>query len=305
MKLLIYSAGASGALMGLFFSITGYAVAVRSVIGRGRFKELLRQSLMYAGIMLALGFLITMDNAGHLGGGLAGFGIGYCYGLQSPIHPRWLVRLRYLFLTLFFGLFAGLFWLALPRAASMAQIDFMRTTGGRALMEFWSDYGDLVEATRTRINGPPLYAKYDQVAAEWQQVHSLGDLGAGAEYFGGSPALRPAMDRFFSTLRVRICQQELDELTLEEIDLIKASRSAHPPVAAEMDATRSDLLTRLAQLNAWPVAQQVFRESAALRREAKRLQTDLETWQKTGEPPEAPPAPSPPPSEPLSPDDGP
>ncbi|HTL51141.1 MAG TPA: rhomboid family intramembrane serine protease, partial [Planctomycetota bacterium] len=89
------SAGASGALMGIFFGITGYVVAVRKVIGTGRVKELVKGSLKYAAFLFILGLFMRMDNAGHLGGGLAGFGVGFCFGMQEPLLPRWLVQLKY------------------------------------------------------------------------------------------------------------------------------------------------------------------------------------------------------------------
>lgn len=77
------SVGASGAIFGVLGALVGVLVRRRDRL-RPQAKQLLYQLLMWAGINVFLGFSTPgIDNAAHLGGAVAGFGLGLV------LRPRW------------------------------------------------------------------------------------------------------------------------------------------------------------------------------------------------------------------------
>jgi rhomboid protease GluP len=81
------SAGASGAVFGLFGGLLGFLVLGRGSMPPEVTKSLLNSSVAFVGYNLVFGFMIArIDNAAHLGGLLGGCLCGLCLG--QPITPR-------------------------------------------------------------------------------------------------------------------------------------------------------------------------------------------------------------------------
>lgn len=74
----VWSAGASGAVFGVFGGVLGYMVRQRRAVPRTIFRSLLRSSLLFAGYNILFGLARTgIDNAAHGGGFLAGLLLGW------------------------------------------------------------------------------------------------------------------------------------------------------------------------------------------------------------------------------------
>lgn len=74
----IVSAGASGAIFGVFGALFGVLVRYRNTIPRTVFSRLRNSSAMFVGYNVVFGFTMPqIDNAAHLGGLLGGFLLGF------------------------------------------------------------------------------------------------------------------------------------------------------------------------------------------------------------------------------------
>lgn len=84
-----WSAGASGAVFGVYGAILGYALRKKRGIPRTFFKALLRSSLMFAGYNIFFGLAMPqIDNSAHLGGALTGLVFGALLALPLDLEQR-------------------------------------------------------------------------------------------------------------------------------------------------------------------------------------------------------------------------
>lgn len=82
----LWSAGASGAVFGVYGALLGYFVRQRHGVPRGVFGPIMKSTLMFAGYNLLFGAVHPhIDNMAHIGGLVGGFVLGWIVAL--PIEP--------------------------------------------------------------------------------------------------------------------------------------------------------------------------------------------------------------------------
>ncbi|HXC01129.1 MAG TPA: rhomboid family intramembrane serine protease [Opitutaceae bacterium] len=82
----MWSAGASGAIFGIYGALLGYMLREKLALPRNFFQPLLRSTLFFAGYNIIYGMIHPeIDSAAHIGGFLSGFGLGWLIAL--PIDP--------------------------------------------------------------------------------------------------------------------------------------------------------------------------------------------------------------------------
>lgn len=94
-KQLVWSAGASGAVFGVYGALLGYMLRERQALPRAVFQPLLKSTLLFAGYNLLYGLSRAgIDNAGHVGGFAGGALLGALLALpldreaRPPLVPR-------------------------------------------------------------------------------------------------------------------------------------------------------------------------------------------------------------------------
>lgn len=95
-KKLVWSAGASGAVFGVYGVLLGYMLRDRQGLPKAVFQPLLKSTLFFAGYNLLYGLVHpAIDNAAHLGGLAGGVVLGWLAALPlEPAARRQLVRPR-------------------------------------------------------------------------------------------------------------------------------------------------------------------------------------------------------------------
>lgn len=85
----VWSAGASGAVFGVYGALLGYALREKGSLPPTIFKPFFRSSLWFVGYNLAYGFALAgIDNAAHIGGLLTGFALGWLTALPLEWERR-------------------------------------------------------------------------------------------------------------------------------------------------------------------------------------------------------------------------
>ena len=85
----VVSVGASGALFGVFGSFLGFTVRRREVLPEAFVKQVSRNALSLIGINLVIGLSVkSIDLAAHVGGLMAGGGIGWLLATLTERTPR-------------------------------------------------------------------------------------------------------------------------------------------------------------------------------------------------------------------------
>ncbi|MCA9394306.1 MAG: rhomboid family intramembrane serine protease [Candidatus Omnitrophica bacterium] len=85
----VVSAGASGAIFGLYGALLGFSLRQRRAIPVTVFKELRNSSLAFVGYNVVFGFTVAgIDNAAHIGGLLGGTLLGYLAAMPLDITVR-------------------------------------------------------------------------------------------------------------------------------------------------------------------------------------------------------------------------
>lgn len=86
----VLSAGASGAIFGLYGALLGYLLVRRHSVPRAVLTPLRNHTLWFVGYSLVMGLSsVGIDNAAHVGGFVGGFVLGMVYtGLFGPTDPR-------------------------------------------------------------------------------------------------------------------------------------------------------------------------------------------------------------------------
>jgi rhomboid protease GluP len=82
----VWSAGASGAIFGVFGCVLGYLLRERQALPASVYKPMLRSTLVFAGYNLVFGMVYPgIDNAAHVGGFLSGALLGWLGSM--PLDP--------------------------------------------------------------------------------------------------------------------------------------------------------------------------------------------------------------------------
>ena len=84
-----WSAGASGAVFGVFGMLLGFLLKEKSSTPSIILRPILKSVLFFAGYNLLYGFIQPrIDNAAHIGGFISGFGLGWILALPPDPHVR-------------------------------------------------------------------------------------------------------------------------------------------------------------------------------------------------------------------------
>jgi rhomboid protease GluP len=84
-----WSAGASGAVFGVYGSILGYMLREKQALPRGVYQSMMRSTLGFAGYNILYGMARTgIDNADHVGGLLGGLAFGWLLALPLDAEVR-------------------------------------------------------------------------------------------------------------------------------------------------------------------------------------------------------------------------
>ena len=94
---LVWSAGASGAVFGVYGGLIGYMLRERQALPKSVFQPLLKSTLAFAGYNILFGLVSPgIDNAGHVGGLLGGMLLGWLLALPvdrdlraAQVRRRW------------------------------------------------------------------------------------------------------------------------------------------------------------------------------------------------------------------------
>jgi rhomboid protease GluP len=84
-----WSAGASGAVFGVYGAVLGYMLREKDALPKTFYKSTLKGTLIFAVYNLAFGLMIPrIDNSAHIGGLLAGLGLGWLVALPVDLTAR-------------------------------------------------------------------------------------------------------------------------------------------------------------------------------------------------------------------------
>ena len=87
----IWSAGASGAIFGVYGAIFGYLLREKEALPKGVYQSLMKSSLMFAGYNILFGMSAGIDSSAHVGGALGGIVFGWL--LAMPVEREARARL--------------------------------------------------------------------------------------------------------------------------------------------------------------------------------------------------------------------
>jgi rhomboid protease GluP len=88
----IWSAGASGAIFGVYGALLGYMLREKHALPRSVFQPILKSTLVFAGYNILYGLALPrIDNSAHVGGFLSGITLGWLVAL--PVDPAARARL--------------------------------------------------------------------------------------------------------------------------------------------------------------------------------------------------------------------
>ncbi|WP_414660849.1 rhomboid family intramembrane serine protease [Horticoccus sp. 23ND18S-11] len=91
----VWSAGASGAVFGVYGALLGYLWREKHGVPKGVFRPILKSTLVFAGYNLFYGAVHpNIDNAAHLGGLLGGVALGWICALPLDVETRRRLRGR-------------------------------------------------------------------------------------------------------------------------------------------------------------------------------------------------------------------
>lgn len=113
----VWSAGASGAVFGVYGMLLGFMLREKQAIPKSVFQPMLKSTLLFAGYNLLYGMANPrIDNAAHIGGFVAGLALGWLVALPLDLElraQRWRGRLRLATSVVALAIVAGV--MATPR----------------------------------------------------------------------------------------------------------------------------------------------------------------------------------------------
>jgi membrane associated rhomboid family serine protease/lipoprotein NlpI len=106
------SAGASGAVFGVFGLWFGFLIANKNILQENFVKSNMKSAVVFLIMVLASGFMRSgIDNAAHIGGVVAGFLCGFLLSPSFPGEARWKKK-DFLGIVLMIAIIAGAFYLS-------------------------------------------------------------------------------------------------------------------------------------------------------------------------------------------------
>jgi rhomboid protease GluP len=84
----VWSAGASGAIFGVYGAILGYMVREKQGLPPGIYKPMMKSTLSFAAYNILYGMKDGVDNSSHIGGVLSGFVLGWLLALPVNAEVR-------------------------------------------------------------------------------------------------------------------------------------------------------------------------------------------------------------------------
>lgn len=112
------SAGASGAVFGIFGLWFGFLVANKGILQENFVKSNMKSAVVFLIMVLANGFMRTgIDNAAHIGGVVAGFISGFLLSPSFPGEAKW-KRRDYFGIVVMLAIAAGAFYLSYTKASA-------------------------------------------------------------------------------------------------------------------------------------------------------------------------------------------
>lgn len=218
----VVSVGASGALFGVFGAFLGFTIRRRDMLRPEFVSSVRRNALILIGINLVIGFAVPgIDVAAHVGGLVAGLGIGYLIAklAEKPVSSRQqarAVRARAIGLT-------GLLTAALVLAGAFAVPRYENPMP--VLERVWNRYDSTVQR----------YEAAQDVASRMQTIEQdiLPMLRDGQAELGQlervPERMRDAVDaskRYFE-LQIRAFERELDALRNDDPAALRQADQLH------------------------------------------------------------------------------
>lgn len=238
----VWSAGASGAVFGVFGGVLGYMVRQRQAVPRTIFRGLLRSSLLFAGYNILFGLARTgIDNAAHGGGFLTGLILGWLLARPLEIEARRALAARCLALGL-----AALVVIVAGGVMGTPRFDY-RIEEEFALHDLNRDRAPRERELEKR-NREALASLRDQAAARehaaWVEREML------PFYRGWSASVAALeLDPAYSTARQRERLLEIFRLRLLSLERLTAGLRRDPPAArSRYLADEVEIAAALAQL---------------------------------------------------------
>ncbi|MBA3992099.1 MAG: hypothetical protein C0469_01135 [Cyanobacteria bacterium DS2.3.42] len=116
------SAGASGAVFGVFGLWFGFLLANKSILQENFVKSNMKSAVVFLIMVLASGFMRSgIDNAAHVGGVVAGFLCGFLLSPSFPGDPRWRKK-DFLGLVVMLAIVAGAFYLSYVKTHKVTNL---------------------------------------------------------------------------------------------------------------------------------------------------------------------------------------
>lgn len=279
------SAGASGALMGIYFGFTGYILAIRKNMDPKIVKGVLRATLITAGLNAAIGIMAGFDNAGHLGGGLTGFALGYGFGVRPPFHFGAPVKRRWLAAALVLAAFVGLDLSQLSQAranvaqyatdrAAEAQLkvtqDFVVNAyapveqASQKVRECFSTEFPLEEDHRRYESLRDAWAAYQQLPAFLQLLQTDPNMGEFAK----------AAQRSVLEYRQTICRTQFYRISVQAKH--QAEAAAPDTETIKIPGYWRPLFEKMQKTEAWPEFQAELKADETFRKDWFKLRDWLE-----------------------------
>ncbi|HVI03290.1 MAG TPA: rhomboid family intramembrane serine protease [Enhygromyxa sp.] len=226
----VVSVGASGALFGVFGAFLGFTIRRRGMLRPEFVQSVRRNALILIGINLAIGFAVPgIDVAAHVGGLVAGLGIGYSIAklaekpISSPREAR-AVRVRAIGLTT-----AATVAVLVAGALAIPRYDNPIPT----LERVWQRHDDAVQ------NYEATQEVASRIAAIEQELLPMlregeAELGKLERLPKQSRATVDANRRYFE-LQIRAFERELEALRNDDPSAMQAADELHAEAIAALE----------------------------------------------------------------------
>jgi rhomboid protease GluP len=178
----VWSAGASGAVFGVYGAILGYMLREKQSLPSGIYKPMMKSTLIFAGYNIIYGLRAGVDNSAHVGGMLGGLVLGWLLALPVDREVRTSLtgeRLQLGLTALGVMLIAGvlltprfdyrireeLAWSAATKEYEAKETDLIERQE-KAVASLNNNNEETVHAEWMETNLVPFYENWDRVIAE-------------------------------------------------------------------------------------------------------------------------------------------